>query len=287
MPQKINSLFDIADKVDSFFIDVYGTLFDGQAYYPAALAVCQRLIESGKKIYILSNATTISPYFKQKHTMLGLLQNVHYTDIITSGDAFKHLLETQDFLSQVAESTTAPFLLIGRKNDRLLASVLNRQTRNPDKVACAYVGALQDENGGRYETLDAFLPTAQIALDKKIPLICSNPDYFAFKGDKKYVTPGCLAQWYEENGGRVVWIGKPHPYLYQYAFERTGSTPKESAMVGDTIRTDILGGAQAGMQTVLITKTGVAADALKNGETIESLAQKEGATPDFQIEYLQ
>ena len=287
MPQKIDTLFDIAGQVDAFFIDVYGTLFDGKAYYPAALAVCQRLMASGKKIFVLSNATTISSYFKQKHAALGLLEGVHYTDIITSGDAFKHLLETQDFLSQIAGSTSAPFLLIGRGNDRLLASVLNRQTRSPDKVACAYVGALQDENGGRYETLEAFLPAARAALAKKVPLICSNPDFFAFEGDKKYVTPGCLAQWYEQNGGRVVWIGKPYPYLYEYALARTGSVPQTSAMVGDTVRTDILGGAQAGMRTVLITGTGVSADALKNGETLESLAQKEGATPDFLIDFLQ
>ena len=287
MPQKINSLCDIADKIDSFFIDVYGTLFDGQAYYPAALAGCQRLIESGKKVFILSNATTISPYFKQKHAQLGLLQNVHYTDIITSGDSFKYLLESEDFLSQVAGSTTAPFLLIGRENDRLLASVLHRQTRNPTGAACAYVGALQDESGGQFETLDPFLPLARTALAQKLPLICSNPDYFAFKGDKKYVTPGCLARWYEENGGRVVWIGKPLPFFYQYALSQTKSTPQRSAMVGDTVRTDILGGVNAGMTTVLITQTGVAADALKNGETIESLAQKEGAMPDFLIDRLQ
>ena len=287
MPQKINSLYDIADRIDSFFIDVYGTLFDGKVYYPEALAVCGRLVSAGKKVFILSNATTISPYFKEKHATKGLVPGVHYTDAITSGDSFKYLLETQDFISQVSGSATAPYLLIGRENNRLLESVLDRQTRDPDKVACAYVGALQGEKGERFETLDSFLPMARIALEKKIPLICSNPDYFAFEGDKKYVTPGCLARWYEENGGRVVWIGKPFPFIYQYALERTASTPQTSAMVGDTIRTDILGGKNAGMKTVLITGTGVSADAFKNGESLESLAKKEGASPDFLIDRLQ
>ena len=287
MPQKIDSLYDIADKIDSFFIDVYGTLFDGKEYYPEALAVCERLVSAGKRIFILSNATTISPYFKEKHASKGLLSGVHYTDAITSGDAFKYLLEKEDFLSQVSGSKTAPFLLIGRENNRLLESVLDRQTRNPDKVACAYVGALQDESKHRFETLDPFLPVAQIVLKKKIPLICSNPDYFAFEGDKKYVTPGCLARWYEENGGRVAWVGKPFPFIYQYALSRTQSTPQTSAMVGDTIRTDILGGKTAGMATVLITQTGVSADAFKNGESLDSLSKKEGACPDFLIDRLQ
>ena len=53
-----------------------------------------------------------------------------------------------------------------------------------------------------------------------------------------------------------------------------------------TIRTDILGGYQAGMKTILALKYGITQDHLNTGETLESIAAKEGAMPDFTIDGL-
>jgi len=55
-------------------------------------------------------------------------------------------------------------------------------------------------------------------------------------------------------------------------------------MVGDTIRTDILGGMRAGMKTVLIVGcSGVTQYRLDNGETLEQIEEQDGATPDYII----
>lgn len=285
--QTIDSLSALADKIDVFFIDVYGVLWNGKAFYPKALEICQDLIKQGKRIYILSNATTIGSHFKEKHISNGFLQGVHYTDVITSGDVLKDKLEREDFLTQVAGSNKGKYLLIGLPNDRLLGSVLSRQTLNVDEAAVVYIGALRTADYQYYETLAPFLDLAQKALDKKLPAICSNPDYYAFHGKMKHVTSGLLGKWYEDHGGRVFWIGKPYHQIYDFALKVANVSPSRAAMVGDTLRTDIMGGAKALMKTVLITQTGMTADELSHGHTLAELVKAEGIVPDYLLAQLQ
>ncbi len=281
LPQ-LNSLTDLTD-VDCFFVDVYGVLYNGQAYYPWALDICRRLIQSGKTIYILSNATTVSDHFIEKHAQLGFIKGVHYTDIITSGDVLRHKLE-HGFLTDIVGSTGL-WTLIGRPNERLTERVADRFTPDMDKASVIYLGALQ-ENGQGFATIDPFLPAVQKALAKHLPIICANPDYFAFAGDFKHVVQGYLAKWYEDHGGKVYWIGKPYGDIYTYALSLSGADKAKTVMVGDTIRTDVLGGHTAGLRTVLLTQTGIIADALKT-QSLESLIQEQGATPDYLINKMQ
>jgi 4-nitrophenyl phosphatase len=49
-----------------------------------------------------------------------------------------------------------------------------------------------------------------------------------------------------------VVIGKPEPYLYNFAIERLGTHPAETLAVGDRLETDILGGQRIGSPTVLV-----------------------------------
>lgn len=51
-------------------------------------------------------------------------------------------------------------------------------------------------------------------------------------------------------------IGKPEPYLYQFALQRLGTEPAKTLAVGDRLETDILGGQRTGCPTLLVL-TGV------------------------------
>ncbi len=54
------------------------------------------------------------------------------------------------------------------------------------------------------------------------------------------------------------WFGKPFPDAFAEARRRLPGIPAHRiAMVGDTLHTDVLGGAAAGMGTVLITAHGL------------------------------
>jgi 4-nitrophenyl phosphatase len=47
-------------------------------------------------------------------------------------------------------------------------------------------------------------------------------------------------------------IGKPGPIMFQQAMQRIGGTPDNTAMVGDRLTTDIIGGQNAGLHTILV-----------------------------------
>ncbi len=279
---RINSLQEISD-VDCFFVDVYGVLYDGQTYYPSALDICKQMIRCGKQVYILSNLTSISSYFIKKHSSFGFIKGVHYTDITTSGDILKNKLDN-GFLTQIT-GAQGKWSLIGCPNELLMGGVMERFTPDFQEASVIYLGSLQ-ENEKKFATIDPFLPNLSKALKRHIPLICANPDYYALDGSFKHVTQGALAKWYEDHGGYVYWIGKPYPEIYQYALKKAATTPQRSVAVGDTLRTDILGGFQSGMRTVLITETGVFADEHKE-TSLNQLVRKYGVTPDFLMTKMQ
>jgi HAD superfamily hydrolase (TIGR01662 family) len=52
----------------------------------------------------------------------------------------------------------------------------------------------------------------------------------------------------------VVGIRKPHPRIFQLALEHWQATPDQAVMVGDTLGADILGGLNAGIATIWITR---------------------------------
>lgn len=67
-------------------------------------------------------------------------------------------------------------------------------------------------------------------------------------------------------------IGKPGEIMFQEALHRLGSTPENTAMVGDRLGTDIAGGKAAGLYTILV---------LSGISTREELAHSDGVQPDY------
>lgn len=52
---------------------------------------------------------------------------------------------------------------------------------------------------------------------------------------------------------------KPHKEIFDYAFQQTGATEKESIMIGDNLDADIQGGINAGMDTVFVNHLNIEA----------------------------
>ena len=63
----------------------------------------------------------------------------------------------------------------------------------------------------------------------------------------------------ERFGAPVVFHGKPFPSVFELVAGRLGPDQNKSriAMVGDTLHTDILGGASQGWSTVLVSDHGL------------------------------
>jgi 4-nitrophenyl phosphatase len=103
-----------------------------------------------------------------------------------------------------------------------------------------------------------------VNLDARLPV---GPDEF---------DPGCgaLAEAVAVAGGaRPVVVGKPHHPIFEMALERLGCSPREAAMVGDSLTTDIAGGRSAGMLTIWLDGGGEGGATGQADRTVRSLVE--------------
>ncbi len=77
---------------------------------------------------------------------------------------------------------------------------------------------------------------------------------------------GALLAFIETGTGvKPTIVGKPGPIMFRQAMKRLGSTPHNTAMVGDRLSTDIAGGKNAGLHTILVLSGISTRDEAENG----------------------
>jgi len=90
-------------------------------------------------------------------------------------------------------------------------------------------------------------------------MICANPDRVVEHGGRLIYCGGALADLYEAQGGRILMAGKPYRPIYDEALrmaEAESAAPLDRAKVlaiGDSVRTDAIGAANAGIDLFFIT----------------------------------
>jgi 4-nitrophenyl phosphatase len=54
------------------------------------------------------------------------------------------------------------------------------------------------------------------------------------------------------SGVKATAIGKPEPIIFRLAMEQMNASPETTAVIGDRVDTDILGGKRAGLMTICV-----------------------------------
>lgn len=83
--------------------------------------------------------------------------------------------------------------------------------------------------------------------------IATNPD--ASGPSERGITPACgamAALMEKASGVSPFFVGKPNPLMMRMALNYLGVHSEEAVMIGDNMETDIIGGVQAGMETILV-----------------------------------
>src|ERR1043165_2314907 len=70
------------------------------------------------------------------------------------------------------------------------------------------------------ETPETYRPLLTEIRKRKLFLLCGNPDLVVERGDKLIYCAGALADLYASLGGEVLYAGKPHRPIYDFAMER-------------------------------------------------------------------
>lgn len=111
--------------------------------------------------------------------------------------------------------------------------------------------------GGDYELTYDKLKFASLHIQQGAQFIGTNPDLL-YPTDEGLV-PECgmtLVALETATGIQPLIMGKPHHFMFELGMQKMGVQPAETAIVGDRLETDIQGGKQVGMKTILV-ETGV------------------------------
>lgn len=241
----IDSLLDIAGRVDAFVFDAFGVLNVGETLIEGADVRLDQLRQRGCAIRILTNAASFDrARTVAKFHRLGL--RVKDEEIISSRDATLAHLEQRHWGVIAAD-------------DDDLGDLPLPWTRLGDGMADyrAVDGFLFLSTEGWDDTRQALLTAAMD--ERPRPLVIANADLVAPRGTGFSLEPGHFGHLVEDrHPGCVRFFGKPFPEVYGLV-EKTlkGVAASRIAMCGDTLHTDIMGAAARGWRTVLVTRDGL------------------------------
>lgn len=264
------TLTHISHSFNGILLDASGVFWGGNDFglLPGSHEVMEKLVSHGKIVGILSNSTQLALKEISKLERHGIIQGKHFHFLVTSGEVARDIFLNEKLPFEAPRKT---FWLFGgihpkfSSHEPIFQGTAYRETSNINDADFIYV-SIPHINGEDQIDSEVFREEIRKIKPKNLPMICSNPDLFAHEGKppKAVVRQGSIAKMYEEMGGHVFYIGKPHNKAYAIALDRfrqhRAMAPAEILMVGDTPETDIRGARQCGMASALITQMGIMGD---------------------------
>jgi len=224
-----------------FLVDLDGVVYHGDRVIPGAPPFFRFLRERGIPFLLTTNNSTLLPgQYVEKVARMDI--DVAESEVLASADA------TASYLRQQAPNGARVYV-IGESGLKSAIEAVGL-TLAESEVEYVVVGLDRDLN---YQKLT----TAVRLLRAGAAFVGPNPDTTLPVDDG--IIPGAgsfHALLTAATGVRPLIIGKPEPTMLVIGAERLGLTPAETAIIGDRLDTDIVGGYRAGLQTLLVL-TGV------------------------------
>jgi HAD superfamily hydrolase (TIGR01459 family) len=271
--RKAERLSALARCFDLFLIDQFGVLHDGTSPYRGTVECLASLKASGKRVILLSNSGKRAADNIARLADLGFSREL-FDHVVTSGEVAWQGIGDRSFGMPFVPGRSM-FLVGHDDHDYGFDKLDLRLVEDPASADFIMIAASRAPKVQlcRYAEMLAGAAAADI------PALCCNPDRLMLTTSGLQPSAGEIASLYCQLGGRVTFVGKPHPALYAFARHRFGGTDSARALaIGDSIEHDICGGFGAGLATALV-RTGLAHD-LTDDELSAQLATYRAA-PDF------
>lgn len=246
MSRYIENLKQIADQYDHFILDIFGVLHDGIRPFPDTIATLGALKDAGKQTCLLSNSPRLAGGAAEQMESMGITRDL-YDHILTSGEATHYALRERP--DPFHQSCGDQCWFIGNHIVAEVFTGLDIALLDSPKGASFILNSIP---GTAPPERAAFIKNLEYALDKNMPMICSNPDLVVHIGDDLYECAGTFAKIYDDMGGTVTYHGKPHAPVYERCHALLGAPEKSRiCAIGDSLHTDIAGANGFGIDGVL------------------------------------
>lgn len=269
---------DIADRFKAIVVDQWGVLHNGTDPYPGVVETLHSLNGCGLRLAVLSNSGKRISVSRDRITRLGIPADL-FDCVMTSGEAL--------WIDIAAGRLPVrrPFVVAGQDGDAQAWAEGLRVTIADDLDAADAIVVMGLRDGTE---VDALQPLLQGALDRRLPLYCSNPDRASPRADGRNVTsPGAVADRYRASGGKVVFYGKPHRPIFDVLQRQLGLPASSILMVGDSLEHDVGGAHRAGWSTAFV-RGGLHRNDFATGDPAAVLDRltTDGTMPDYSLELL-
>jgi len=264
IPITITRLEEIYDNYDAFILDQWGVIHDGEKGYLNAINCIEKLYSKKKILTIISNSSR-----KKEETIVRLpnlgFQSAHFHEVMTSGEMI--------------------WLSLKNKNNSEINHLGKRcfhiydQTKNEGEIfqqgleKYIFVKNIEDADfilgctPFFEKAVIDYIPLLNIAKEKNLLFVCANPDFESLEKKSNSLTfcMGTIAELYNSLGGKTFLLGKPSIEIYKKTFEELKNIKKSRILaIGDSLFHDIRGALNFGIDSLLITSTGIHRDFFDN-----------------------
>lgn len=263
----VENLRDLVGGKEVVLSDIWGVVHNGLESFPEACDALHTFRKQGGTVILITNAPRPADSVQRQLRKLGVADDI-YDAIVSSGDL------TRNF---VAGRPGQKVFWLGPERDnsiyRGLDPVLS-PLEQADYIVCT--GPFDDET----ESAEDYRAMMLRALERKLTLICANPDIVVERGDRLVYCAGAIAELYRELGGEVIFYGKPHRPIYERAMalaaEHRGHPVALSQVlgIGDSVRTDLAGAHAFGIDLLFVTR-GIHSEEFEGIDQLDPASVKE------------
>ncbi len=252
----------VASNYNVIFFDAFGVLKNYEGLLPGIENTFAWLQSTGKEFYILTNDASRSPQELAESYHRAGSYAITPDRIISSG------MLAREYLDLKVNHGTVAYL--GTASSAHYLETTGLKTLPISEVDLGDVAdinalVLLDDEGFDWNT--DLNKTVNLLRRRNIPVIVANTDEtYPVSKTRIAIAIGAVAEMIETIVGKqFIRFGKPDAQLFMFAYERLehltsnarndGAKPiskRDVLMVGDTLRTDILGGNKFGFDTVLV-----------------------------------
>lgn len=276
MPLLVPNFSTLAPNYDALLCDVWGVVHNGITAFPKACDALMRARAAGVAVVFITNAPRPNNVVARQCAAFGVPGDT-CDDIVSSGDVTRSLIQQRPGQS---------LFHMGPARDVEIFSGLDltfAPLESADYVVCS---GLDDDDR---DTPEDYRARLEDMLARKVFMICGNPDVVVERGDKLVYCAGAVADLYASMGGEVVYAGKPYRPIYEMALAKAeAAAGRKIALnrvlaIGDSIRTDLTGAHQFGVDFLFVT-SGIHAEELGGRDRPDAAKLKTkfaaaGATP--------
>ena len=260
-------LRELVSDVDVLLSDIWGVVHNGLVAFPDACMALRNFRDRGGTVILITNAPRPADSVQRQLRKLAIADDT-YDAIASSGDL------TRNF---IAGHPGQKIFWIGPERDSAIHRGLDAPIvplEQADYIVCT--GLFDDET----ETAENYRAMLLKARERKLTLICANPDIVVERGDRLIYCAGAIAELYAELGGEAIFYGKPHRPIYERAMalaaERRGQTvPLNRVLaIGDSVRTDLTGAHGFGVDFLFVAR-GIHSEQFEGLDQLDPASVKE------------